>query len=178
MLDWPWITFFAVVVVLVLWVWNSKAVKLLRAVRLENRGVRLTLQGRIDRSEPLLRTSLGLAEEAEGANDANVAMIAANLAQACHYAGKSAESEQLYKRAIAIIENTKGVTHEYLHPALGNYATLLESLGRKDEADAFRVRVAEVEHANPDLQPTGQGIITSKGLVLEPPGWQEHINAA
>jgi tetratricopeptide (TPR) repeat protein len=178
MLGWLWIIFSIFAAALVLWAWNSKAVKLLRAVRLENRGVRHTLQGRVDRGEPLLRTSLRLAEEAEGPNNANVGMITANLAQACYFSGKTSESEQLYKRAISIIENSQGKTHEYLLPALGNYATLLESLDRKAEADALRVRKAEVEQANPDIQPTSQGTYTSDGLVLEPPGWREHIDAA
>ncbi len=119
--------------------WRTKLVRLLRAVRLENRGMRLFYaeSPHPRRAEELLLRSLRLAEAADGSEGAEVGPIVANLAQIYQFQEKFDEAERLYRRAIAIREHAVGPTDAFLPLVLGNLAHLLESRGRESEAAAL-----------------------------------------
>ena len=118
-------------------VWHTKLVKLFRAIRLENRGMRLLWAGYPGRAEKLLLRSLRLAEAADGPEGPDVGPIVANLAQIYQWQEKFDEAERLYRRAITIHENAIGPTDPFLALVLGNLAQMLHSRGRQDEAAAL-----------------------------------------
>lgn len=163
-------------------IWHTKAVKLMRAIRLENRGMGLLYSGYEPRqAEELLLRSLRLAEAADGPDGSEVGPIVANLAQIYVFMEKFDEAERLYKRAIAIREHSVGPTDAFLPLVLGNLARLLESRGRESEAAALHARAQAIQESVPELeklQRRSSGIFTSTRLVLEPEGWGEHMKSA
>ncbi len=68
----------AIVIGLSFGIWRIKFVKLLRAVKLENRGTQLIANGYYENAETVLTKSQRLAEEAVGPDDANIGPILAN----------------------------------------------------------------------------------------------------
>ena len=162
-------------------VWHTKSIKLLRAIRLENRGMRLLWAGYPQRAKALLLRSWLLAEAADGPEGADVGPIVANLAQIYEWQENFDEAERLYRRAIAIRENAIGQTDPFLALVLGNLARMLHSRGRQDEAAALEERAQAIQEANPDenaSMPGRSGTITSAGLIFEPPGWRERMESA
>ena len=181
-LYWWLLAFVGIVIVAGVGIWHTKAVKLFRAMRLENRGMGLLYSGYDPRlAEKLLLRSLRLAEAADGPDGPDVGPIVANLAQIYAFTEKFDEAERLYKRAIAIREHAVGPTDAFLPLVLGNLAHLLKSRGRESEAAALDARAQAIQESVPEqemLQAQNSGIFTSTRLVPEPEGWGEHMESA
>ncbi len=83
----------AIVIGLGFGLWHTKLVKLLRAIRLENRGMRLLWAGYPDRAEMLLLRSLRLAEAADGPEGPEVDTL--NHLNVAHQALESWEDDYM-----------------------------------------------------------------------------------
>lgn len=59
------------------------------------------------------------------------------------------ESEQLYKRSLALREQTYGANDSRVAASLRNYAILLRKMGKDSEAGKLDARAETIE-ANPD----------------------------
>jgi len=171
----------AIVIGLGIGLWRTKTVKLLRAIKLENRGVPLLWDGYLEEAKALLTKSLRLAEEAVGPDDAEVGPIIANLAQVYWFQGKFPEAEHLFHRAIAVRENAVGPEDPFLESVLNNLAKMYRDQGRDDEAAPLKERANSILEATPDEKKPKtirRGVITRAGFAPEPPEWQELMNAA
>ena len=131
---WWWLLALACLVIVAgMGVWNTKLVKLFRAIKLENRGTQLIIDGYYEKAETLLIKSLRLAEEAVGPDDTEVGPILGNLAQANRLQNKFDEAEPLYERAIAIYENYEkqagNEEHPFLVLALNDFAQMYQAPG-------------------------------------------------
>ncbi|MFA6321392.1 MAG: tetratricopeptide repeat protein, partial [Candidatus Omnitrophota bacterium] len=67
-----------------------------------------------------------------------------NLATVYSYQNKYQESEDLYKRALAITEKSFGPEHQNLVLILSNIASLYEKLGKNDEAKTLQNRAKKI----------------------------------
>jgi tetratricopeptide (TPR) repeat protein len=63
-----------------------------------------------------------------------------NLAGLLREAGRTAEAEPLYRRALALFEVALPPTHPNIATCLFNYAELLHDIGRHADARAFETR--------------------------------------
>jgi tetratricopeptide (TPR) repeat protein len=72
-----------------------------------------------------------------GPDHPDVAMTLNNLAVLYKFAGKYAEAEPLYQRALAIFEAALGPTHPKVRTCRKNYAQLLRQMQRQAEATAL-----------------------------------------
>ncbi|MEX1204008.1 MAG: tetratricopeptide repeat protein, partial [Dongiaceae bacterium] len=171
----------AIVIGLGIGLWRTKTVKLLRAIKLENRGMPLLWNGYHEEAKALLTKSLRLAEEAVGPDDAEVGPIVANLAQVYWFQGNFREAEHLYQRAIAVRENAVGPEDPFLAAVLNNLAKMYRDQGRDDEAAPLKERANSILEATPyEKKPKTirRGMITGAGFAPEPPEWQELMDAA
>jgi tetratricopeptide (TPR) repeat protein len=172
---------FAFVIGLGLLVWNTKAAKLIRAVRLENRGMKHLYSGYHEQAEKMLKRSQLLAEQAVGPEDGELAPITANLAQVYQFQENYKEAERLYKKAITICENARSTTDPFLPLIFNNLAGMYRNQGRDAEAEPLELKSDQIRQANPDYfteNLIGRGIFTQSELVAEPPGWGQHMEAA
>ena len=161
--------------------WRTKSIKLLRAIRLENRGMRILWAGYHENAEALLSRALRLAEDAVGPEGADVGPILANLAQVYWFQKNRSEAEHLYLRAIAIRENAIGPEDPFLVPVLNNLAKLYRDQDRDADAAPLEARANAILEATPDEKIESswtRGIFTRSGLIPQPPGWEEHMEAA
>lgn len=170
----------ALVVGLGFWLMHTAPIKLVRAIRLENRGNRLLWEGYREKAESLLTRSLRMAEEAVGPDAADVGVIAANLAMVHRHKEDFDEAERLYRRAIAIRENAIGPEDRFVSTILQNLAEMYRSQGRDAEAAQLdaRSQVIEETTSDPPHILAMSGVITNSGLIPKPPGWEEHMEAA
>ena len=63
-----------------------------------------------------------------------------NLAACYHFQGQYAQAEPLYQRALNILQKSLPADHPNLATGMENYATLLEKLGRKEEAQQWHAK--------------------------------------
>lgn len=142
-----------VVVALLMLLWSSVGVSVIRAVKLENRAAKLLhLEGRPDLAEPLLKRAVKLAERA-GEKNPNLAPILANLAELYRATGHEDMSEPLYRRAIEINElHPDSTTYALMPLILEGFGNLLRDTGRKAEADEVEARARRIEE---ELGPEG-----------------------
>jgi tetratricopeptide (TPR) repeat protein len=97
-------------------------------------------QGRHAEAEQML---LGALREAErfGPQDFRLAVSCNNLAELYRAQGKYGEAEQLYKRSLAIFENTQGPEHPSVAMSLNNLALLCQMQHRHAEAAVLLQRI-------------------------------------
>jgi tetratricopeptide (TPR) repeat protein len=100
-------------------------------------------QGDYDGCEKLLHSALDEAEKG-GAEDPRVGMTLHNLAQLAATRGRYAEAEGLYRRALAILENTQGPEHVRVGVTVLGLADLHTLQGKNDEAEAFYQRALTI----------------------------------
>lgn len=134
-----------VVIALGAMLWRIKFVKLIRAVKLENRGTKLISEGHYENAEIILKKSLQLAEEAVGPDDSNVGPILGNLAQVYWFQEKFSEAERMFKRAIPILEKVRGHAENEGHPFLVHVLSKFADMFREQNPDA------EVEPPYPEI---------------------------
>jgi tetratricopeptide (TPR) repeat protein len=96
-------------------------------------------QGQYAKVEPLLDRSLAIREKVLGSEHPDVAASLNGLAMLYANIGQYAKAEPLYQRALAIWEKALGPEHP---PAtcLENYALLLQTMGRSEEAGQLEAR--------------------------------------
>jgi tetratricopeptide (TPR) repeat protein len=89
-------------------------------------------------------------EQTLGHDHPDVAMTVMFTAQ-----GKLADAAEMYARALSIFVRTLAPSHPHIAMCAENYAELLRTLGREDEADALVARHSgEAENGAPrDLEP-------------------------
>ena len=75
----------------------------------------------------------------------DLALTFNNLATLLHEKKDHEGAESMYRRAIAITEESLGPEHQQLVVFLYNLAALLEGLGQKDEAEALEARAQNIE---------------------------------
>lgn len=119
-----------------------------------NLGVAYARLGRWAEAEASLRQGMALTERALGPEHPLVADTLGKLGVIAVLQGQAAgppasearyaQAEQLYRRALALIEKTLGPDHESLAEPLGNYATLLRQTGRATEAQALDARARAI----------------------------------
>jgi len=109
------------------------------ARHLSNLAWLLRATNRLGEAEPLMRRALALDEATYGPEHPSVARDLNNLAQLLQATDRLAEAEPLGRRVLEIFLNfTRATGHEHPHlrAAIGNYARLLEAMGRS-EAEAL-----------------------------------------
>ena len=102
------------------------------------------LQGDYRAAAPLYERSLRLREKHLGSDHSAVATGCNNLAVAYTGLGRDSEAEDLYRRALEISERSP-MPVDRLVSTYMNYATLLEKLGRHEEASGMKSRIRAIE---------------------------------
>ena len=83
----------------------------------------------------MFRRSLGIRENALGADHPDVGEALNNLAMLYQDQGRLAEAEPLYRRSLGIWENALGADHQHVGTVLNNLAALYSAQGRYTEAE-------------------------------------------
>ncbi len=111
-------------------------------------GVTAYQQGKYAEAEQHWKAGLEAAE-ALGTQDPRYATSLNNLALLNKAQGRYTEAEPLYKRALAIREESMGPEHPDVATSLENYVTLLQETGRSAEATKMedRVKAIRAKHA-------------------------------
>jgi len=102
------------------------------AVALNDLAALLKDTNRLAEAEPLLRRALAIDEHSFGPDHPDVAIDLNNLAMLLQATNRLAEAEPLLRRALSIfLDSTRrtGYEHPYLRTAMGNYSSILETLG-------------------------------------------------
>jgi len=99
-------------------------------------------------AEIQIRRSMDLIVKEDGSQARGLAGPMADLASLREDQGRSAEAEAQYKATIAFIEKNDGILSFALDRVLRQYAWLLHTLGRKDEAQKLIARADEVRAAH------------------------------
>ncbi|MBM4164534.1 MAG: tetratricopeptide repeat protein, partial [Lentisphaerae bacterium] len=115
------------------------------AIRLNNLAQLLQATNRLADAEPLMRRALKIDEQSYGENHPSVAIDLNNLAQLLKATNRLADAEPLMRRMVEIFlkfTRDSGHPHPHLQPAFGNYASLLQSMGKPE--DEIRATLAEL----------------------------------
>ena len=95
----------------------------------------LQATNRLAEAEPLMRRALAIDEQSYGAEHPDVARDLNNLAGLFRATNRLAKAEPLTRRVVEIFLKFTAATghpHPHLQAALGNYASLLQAMGRSD----------------------------------------------
>ncbi|MGO9776029.1 MAG: tetratricopeptide repeat protein [Terracidiphilus sp.] len=106
------------------------------ATALNNLARLLYATNRLAEAEPLMRRALEIDEQRLGPDHPDVARDLNNLAQLLKDTNCLSEAEPLNRRAVEIYLNytrATGHSHSYLIAVIGNYAGLLDAMGRSEE---------------------------------------------
>ncbi len=101
--------------------------------------------GRYAEAEALLQQALKIRKRALGPDHAEVAHSLVQLARFYSSQGKHSQAETLYQQALKIREDRLGPDHPDVASLLRNYALLLMSVKRKDEAVQLAVRARSIK---------------------------------
>jgi tetratricopeptide (TPR) repeat protein len=115
------------------------------AIRLNNLAALLQYTNRLAEAEPLMRRALAIDEARFEADHPAVATDLNNLAGLLRATNRLSEAEKLSRRHLAIFfafEKQTGYPHPHRDAAIGNYAGLLQAMGRS-EAE-IRAAIAEI----------------------------------
>ena len=92
---------------------------------------------RLGEAEPLMRRALAIDEASYGAEHPLVAIRLNNLALLLQATNRLGEAEPLMRRHVVIFlkfQRATGHPHPHRDAAIGNYATLLDAMGRDEAA--------------------------------------------
>ena len=106
---------------------------------LQDRVVPLLLGGDFKQAERYGREALAEAEKTFGANHLNTASSRSSLALVLHYEEREAESEQLYRQALAVRARQQGMLHPATALLLLNLADVVQAQGRLPEAEKLQM---------------------------------------
>ena len=107
---------------------------------LNNEVLSLGQQGLYDRAIVVAKKALQIAEQAEGQNHPDVAVILNNLAAMYDDNGQSAKAEPLYKRSLTIMEKARGADHPDVAVILNNLAAMYRTQGQFSQAEPLYKR--------------------------------------
>jgi tetratricopeptide (TPR) repeat protein len=110
-------------------------------------GVILSSQGEVARSEPLMRRSLALLEQAEGTETLDTAKAINNLATFYARIREYGKAEQQMTRALPVYEKIFGPEHPEFAIALGNMFVIVFEQRRVAEAEPFLRRALAIGEA-------------------------------
>lgn len=110
------------------------------ATSLSNLALLYRVQGRYAETEPLYRRSLGIYEQALGADHPYAAIALNNLAALYQTQGFYAKAEPLYQRSLGIFEKALDPDPTDLANSLNNLAALYQAQGRYREAEPLHSR--------------------------------------
>jgi len=102
---------------------------------LNNLAALLYATNRLDDAEPLYRRALAIDEASYGPDHPSVAIRLNNLAELLRATNRQDEAEPLMRRHIGILLNfirRTGHQHPHIQGALGNYAGLLQAMGKTE----------------------------------------------
>lgn len=162
----------------------------LTATSVSNLGNVLYLQGKFVQAEQAHRRALAIREKQLGASHPDTATSLNNLANALFQQGKDeqlapseqrararadirafSETEDLYRRALAIQENALGPDHPALAATLNNLGALLDQRGRHEEAEVLQRRsLAILEKSVGLLHPDAASTLTTLAVSLDRQG--------
>jgi tetratricopeptide (TPR) repeat protein len=94
--------------------------------------------GRLEDAETLCKAALDMFEQTLGAMHDEVALALHNLAMIYHRQSRFVHAERNYRRALAIRTKTLGYSDSSVKKLIDNYATMLETTDRREEATALR----------------------------------------
>lgn len=107
---------------------------------LQQTGWYLAERVRYTEAELLLKQALSISEQEHGWEHVETARDAATLGWFYNTQGKYKQAEPLYVRALAIREQQLGPQHPHTQVILGNYASLLRTMGRDEEATILTLK--------------------------------------
>lgn len=107
-------------------------------------GVVLAGEGDTARAEPVLRRSVALIEQSEGADALHVAEAANNLATLYSDTHQYAKAEQQMARVLPIYEEHLGPAHPVLAMALGNMFTIFSDQHREAAGEPYLRRALSI----------------------------------
>jgi tetratricopeptide (TPR) repeat protein len=108
------------------------------ALSLNNLAALYYYQGKYEQAEPLFKRALAIREQRlGGAEHPDITNSLNNLAALYYYQGKYEQAEPLLKRALAIREQRLGLQHPNTLTLRKNYITLLQAMGRDQEANVL-----------------------------------------
>jgi tetratricopeptide (TPR) repeat protein len=114
-----------------------------------------------------------------GASHPDVGQTLTNLANVFRDQGKYGETEELYKRALSIIENAKGANHRDVAWTLTNLALLYWRQGRYGDAEALHKRALTIrEQVLGESHPRVADVLNSLALVYWTQGKYSEANGA
>jgi non-specific serine/threonine protein kinase/serine/threonine-protein kinase len=102
-------------------------------------------QGDFARAEPLYRRALAIREQTFGPEHPDVAWTLRDLGVLISERGDPAEALSYLERALEIFRRAHGPDHPELESFYGDYADILERLGRVEEAGAAAAEAARIE---------------------------------
>jgi tetratricopeptide (TPR) repeat protein len=114
------------------------------AKSLEQLGRIYTKQRKFARAEPLYRLSLFILEKSIGRRHPDFLHTLDALAELYVADGKYSDAEPLFKLSVAAFEQALGAEHPHVADRLEDYATLLRTIRRDDEAEVFETRVRAI----------------------------------
>jgi CHAT domain-containing protein/tetratricopeptide (TPR) repeat protein len=162
----------------------------LTATSISNLGNVLYLQGKFEDAEQAHRRALGIREKVLGRNHPDTATSMNNLANVLFEQGKDeqlapseqrvrarsqirvfTETEDLYRRALAIQESSLGPDHPSLAATLNNLGALLDQRGKYEEAEPLQRRSLSIlEKSLGALHPDTAGTLTTLAVSLDRQG--------
>jgi CHAT domain-containing protein/Tfp pilus assembly protein PilF len=115
---------------------------------LRTTAARLEAEGRYEAARSLLEHALSTSEADRGANDLQVATVAAQLAGVYRRVPDDARSESLFVRALSIMETALGPDHPTTAVVRSRLAQLYQTMGQRAKAEPLlRQSLAEIEAA-------------------------------
>ena len=160
------------------------------ATSLSNLGNVLYLQGKFKDAEAVHRRVLAVREKILGAEHPDTATSMNNLANVLQEQGKDemlapsearaqgrfnlqvyTETENLFRKALAIQERTLGPAHPATANTLNNLSTYLDRRGRPEEAEPLQRRAVEIlEKSLGSLHPDTAAMLTTLAVMLDRQG--------
>ena len=160
------------------------------ATSLSNLGNVLYLQGEFKEAEAVHRRVLAIREKVLGAEHPDTATSMNNLANVLQEQGKDemlspnearaqarfsfqvyTETENLYRKALAIQERSLGPVHPATANTLNNLGTYLDRRGRAQEAEALQRRALDIlEKSLGPLHPDTAAMLTTLAVMLDRQG--------
>ncbi len=114
------------------------------AKALEQLGQIYTKQRKFARAEPLYRLSLSILEKSIGRRHPDFMQTLNSLAELYVAEGKYSDAEPLFRLSVAAFEQALGSEHPHVADRLEDYALLLRTIRRNDEAEVFELRVRAI----------------------------------
>jgi tetratricopeptide (TPR) repeat protein len=114
------------------------------AKALDNLALTYCKQRKFARAEPLFRLSLFVQENTLGRRHPDFIQTLNYLAELYYAEGKFTEAEPLFKLSVAAFEQALGAEHPHVADRLEDYASILRTLRRNEDAEMFEARARAI----------------------------------